>query len=205
MPEPQGKAVYLTYEEAANLIDAVDQKAPHLVDLVDLAVQTGCRKKELLELEWDRIDWQNNEIILEAKHTKSAKPRKVPINPSSRSVLIRRASTRSECCPSTPWVFFHIEKCRNTEVGDRIKDVKTAVRSACKRAGLTGVTFRTLRHTCGSWLGQMSCVGALTIRDLLGHSSVTMTDRYMHSDQADLHDAVHKLEKFRSHSGHSAR
>ena len=48
-----------------------------------------------------------------------------------------------------------------------------------------------------------SLVGALTIRDLLGHSSVTMTDRYMHSDQADIHDAVHKLEKFRSHSGHA--
>ena len=47
-----------------------------------------------------------------------------------------------------------------------------------------------------------SLVGALTIRDLLGHSSVTMTDRYMHSDQADIHDAVRKLEKFRSHSGH---
>ena len=44
----------------------------------------------------------------------------------------------------------------------------------------------------------------LTIRDLLGHSSVTMTDRYMHGDQADIHDAVRKLEKFRSHSGHSA-
>jgi integrase len=90
-------------------------------------------------------------------------------------------------------------------VGDRIKDVKTAVRSACKRAGFTGVTFHTLRHTCASWLGQMSGVEALTIRDLLGHSSVTMTDRYMHSDQADLHDAVQMLEKFRSHSGHSAR
>ena len=50
----------------------------------------------------------------------------------------------------------------------------------------------------------MSGVEALTNRDLLGHSSVTMTDRYMHSDQADLHDSVHKLEKFRSHSGQSA-
>ena len=87
-------------------------------------------------------------------------------------------------------------------MGDRIKDVKTAVRSASKRAGLTGVTFHTLRHTCGSWLGQTSCVGALTIRDLGGHSSVMMTDRYMHSDQSDIYDAVHKLEKFRSHSGH---
>ena len=30
-----------------------------------------------------------------------------------------------------------------------------------------------------------------------------MTDRYMHGDQADLHDAVRKLENYRSHSGHT--
>ena len=172
------------------------------MDLIDLAVQTGCRRKELLELEWDRIDWQKNEIILEAHHTKSAKARRVPLSSSARGVLIRRASIRSECCPSTPWVFFHLRRARNTEIGDRIKDVKTAMRSVCRRVGLEGVTFHTLRHTCASWLGQMSGVEALTIRDLLGHSSVSMTDRYMHSDRADIHDAVHKLEKFRSHSGH---
>ena len=62
-----------------------------------------------------------------------------------------------------------------------------------------------LRHVCASWLGQMQGVEALTIRDLLGHSSVPMTDRYMHGDQADMHDAVRKLETFRSHSGHSVR
>ena len=62
-----------------------------------------------------------------------------------------------------------------------------------------------LRHVCASWLGQMQGVEALTIRDLLGHSSVTMTDRYMHGDQAHLHDAVHKLDNFRAHSGHSVR
>ena len=62
-----------------------------------------------------------------------------------------------------------------------------------------------LRHAFASWLGQTQGVEALTIRDLLGHSSVTMTDRYMHGDQAHLHDAVHKLDNFRAHSGHSAR
>ena len=50
-----------------------------------------------------------------------------------------------------------------------------------------------LRHVCASWLGQMQGVEALTIRDLLGHSSVTMTDRYMHGDQADMQDASWKL------------
>jgi integrase len=49
------------------------------------------------------------------------------------------------------------------------------MRSACRRVGLEGVTFHTLRHTCASWLGQMSGVEALTIRDLLGHILVTVT------------------------------
>jgi len=39
----------------------------------------------------------------------------------------------------------------------------------------------------------------------LGRSSVAMTDRYVHGDQADLHDAVPKLKNFRSHFGHSVR
>ena len=202
LSEPCGKTIFLSRDNATELIGSIDQKAPHLVDLIVLAVQTGCRRKELLELEWKRVDWSKNEIILERKHTKSAKPRQVPLSPLARSVLIRRESVRSAHCPDTPWVFFHLQRGRNTEVGDRIKDVKRAMRSACKRAGLEGVTFHTLRHTCASWLGQMSGVEALTIRDLLGHSSVTMTDRYMHSDHADLHDAVSKLEMFQSRFGH---
>jgi hypothetical protein len=32
-----------------------------------------------------------------------------------------------------------------------------------------------------------------------------MTDRYMNGDQADLHDAVHKLGGFRAHFGNSVR
>ena len=60
-----------------------------------------------------------------------------------------------------------------------------------------------LRHACAPWLGQMQGVEALSIRDLLGRSSVAMTDRYMHGDQADLWDAVHKLGNFRAHSGRS--
>ena len=62
----------------------------------------------------------------------------------------------------------------NTAVDDRIKDVKTALRSACKRAGLTGVTFCTLRHACGSWLGNRSGVrvpsGAPLSQGVMAHS-----------------------------------
>ena len=77
------------------------------------------------------------------------------------------------------------------------------MRTVCKRVGLEGITFHTLRHTCASWLAQAPGVQALSIRDLLGHRSIAMTDRYMHSDQADIHDAVGRLEPIRSQSGHT--
>ena len=46
-------------------------------------------------------------------------------------------------------------------------------------------------------------IEVLDYRDFGASRSVTMTDRYMNSDQANIHDTVHKLEKFRSHSGHA--
>ena len=130
----------------------------------------------LLQLEWQRVDFKRNEIILRAEDTKTAKPRRVPMNEAARVVLLRRAGIRAEICPDTPWVFFHARRVRNKEIGDRIGDIKRSIKSAAKRVGLEGVTFHTLRHTCASWLGQEG-IGSLTIRDILGHTSIRTTDR----------------------------
>ena len=46
-------------------------------------------------------------------------------------------------------------------------------------------------------------IEVLNYRDFGTSRSVTMTDRHMNSDQANIQDTVHKLEKFRSHSGHA--
>ena len=193
LAEPRTKVNVLTFEEAAKMITAVDKTAPHAVDLIDLALQTGCRKKELLSLEWARVDFGNEEIVLREEDTKTSQPRIVPMNQAARRILVRRAALRSELCPNTPWVFFHTRRTRNREIGDQINDVKKSIKTAAERAGLEKVTFHTLRHTCASWLAQQG-VASLTIRDILGHASVKMTDRYMHSDKQSLHDAVATLE-----------
>ena len=192
LPEPKTKLTTLTYSDAAKMIGAVNQQAPHTVDLIDLGCQTGCRKNELLQLEWQRVDFKRNEIILRAEDTKTAKPRRVPMNEAARVVLLRRARIRAEICPDTPWVFFHVRRVRNKEIGDRIGDVKRSIKSAARRVGLEGVTFHTLRHTCASWLGQEG-IGSLTIRDILGHTSIRTTDRYLHSQGQQLHQAVAAL------------
>jgi len=98
-----------------------------------------------------RVDLKRNKIILRAEDTKTAKPRRVPMNEAARVVLLRRARIRAEICPDTSWLFFHVRRDCNKEIGDRIGDVKRSIKSVAKRVGPEGVTFRTLRHTCASW------------------------------------------------------
>ena len=57
----------------------------------------------------------------------------------------------------------------------------------------------TLRHTCESWL-VMAGRPLIEVRDLLGHSTVKMTERYAHLAPENLVDAVSSLEN-RLHYG----
>ena len=202
--ESEGRLRWLTREEANALIEAAKvlprdgHPAFHLADFIVLALHTGCRSGELLGLEWDRVDLRNNLIRLEAKHTKSGKGRSVPINGSARAVLLNRARHRAEHCPDSPWVFVHSNPHWK---GQRIHSVKKAFAAACKRAQLEDCTPHTLRHTCASWM-VMAGRPLMEVRDILGHSTVKMTERYAHLAPENLRNAVNVLED-RSHFGHT--
>ena len=193
--EPEGRVRYLSLSELVGLIRVAQTKAPHLADFIELAIQTGCRKQELLGLEWERVDLVKKTYYLEGRHTKNGKRRAIPINETARSVLIRRQHVRAEHYPASPWVFAH-------ENGDRIKDVKRSFRAACTLIGIKDFRIHDLRHTCAS-LAVSEGVPLTAIRDLLGHSSVTVTERYAHLAPENVRDAVAVLDRIRSHSGHT--
>ena len=75
------------------------------------------------------------------------------------------------------------------------------MRSACRRVGLEGVTFHTLRHTCASWL-VMEGVPLFEVSTLLRHASIQMTEWYAHLAPDHLHDAVTSI-KFSAHFQHT--
>ncbi len=64
----------------------------------------------------------------------------------------------------------------------------------CARLDIPRVNAHALRHSYASEL-QRRGVGTATIRDLLGHRSVAVTDRYLHSEAAGLAEAVALLDK----------
>ena len=83
--------------------------------------------------------------------------------------------------------------------GDRIKDVKRSFKTACTRVGIENFRIHDLRHTCAS-LAVSEGVSLEALRDLLGHSSVTVTERYAHLAPAKVREAVAVLDEVRSRS-----
>ena len=193
--EPEGRVRWLTREEAAALIRAAETlgKAPHLADFIRLALATGCRSGELLGLEWRRVDLSAGLIHLDGQHTKSGKRRSIPINADARDALVSRARVRAQHHPGSPWVFATLR-------GERIGSLKTSFASACRLAGITNFRIHDLRHTCAAWLVSAG-VPLPDVRDLLGHSSVTMTERYAHLAPENVRKAVARIEGL-SRSGH---
>ena len=75
--EPEGRLRWISRAEADVLICEAkkEPKSQHLADFIRLALNTGCRKNELLKLTWDRVDLTANVLRLEGRDTKNGKRR----------------------------------------------------------------------------------------------------------------------------------
>ncbi len=193
--EPEGRVRWITRSEGQALIAAAARtKSKVLPDFIRLALHTGCRKGELLGLEWRRVDLRERLIYLEAEHTKAGRRRSVPLNDEAYAAVISRANFRAQHCPASPWVFCNRE-------GRQVKDVKRGFARACRPVGIEDFRIHDLRHTCAAWL--VSAGAALAeVRDLFGHSSITMTERYAHLAPENIRGAVGLLDSTRSRFGH---
>lgn len=184
----EGRIRWIIRAEAANLIRAAEseKKAPHLPDFIELGLNTGCRKQEMLGLEWRRVDLQERLIYLEAENVKEGRRSSVPLNEAAYQAILSRARFRAQHCPGSSWVFCD-------EHGERIASIDTSFATACKRAGIADFHPHDLRHTCAAWLVQAG-VPLAEIRDLLRHSTVQVTEKYAHLAPQNVRAAVAVLD-----------
>jgi len=197
LKEDEGRTRWISREEAELLIQTAESepKAQHLADFIRLALNTGCRSGELLGLEWRRVNLQERLLFLEADHTKAGKRRSVPLNEMARQAILNRLRFRAKHCPASPWVFAKQD-------GTRITLVRRSFKTACRRAGIEDFNIHDLRHTCAAWLVGIG-VPLAEVRDLLGHASVVVTERYAHLSPDNVRAAVAQLDKPMSRFGHA--
>lgn len=167
----------LTEDEEKRLVESC---CDHMKDIVTFAVNTGMRLGEILNLKWANVDMKSE--IIKVEFTKSAKTRIVPMN-GTVSAMLSRPRKRGEA-----YVF------TNPDSKDKFREIKRSFKTGCRRAGVEGLRFHDLRHTFASRLVRNGVdIGA--VRKLLGHSTLLVTQRYIHSDEKTLRSAVGSLVK----------
>ena len=175
----KGRLRYLSIEEADKLIEAC---APYLKPIVITALNTGLRRGELLGLRLDKnVDLGAKRITLH--ETKNGEGRYVALNDNALRALQEAARGKEKGA----LVFTRPD-------GSPCKSFRLAFEGACERAGLVDFHFHDLRHTFASHLA-MSGVDLHTIRELLGHKSMSMVMRYAHLSPGHQRRAVEALDK----------
>ncbi len=153
----------------------------YLRPMVLLTVNTGLRRGEVLQLKWSDVDLLQRKVIIRGDNAKSGKTRYVPLNDEAVSTLQRWQPSAE----ATGWVF-------PARDGGRLTSIKTSWKCVLKNAAIADFRWHDLRHHFASRL-VMKGVDLNTVRELLGHSDLSMTLRYAHLSPEHKADAVARL------------
>ncbi len=166
---------YLEKEEIKRLLENCPD---YLKPIVLVALNTGMRQGEILNLEWPDIDFHQELIYI--NDSKSGEPRKIPMNSITLAALGQRKKGRG-----SSYVFSNKE-------GEPFRKVYKGFKAALRRAEISNFTFHDLRHTFASHL-VMNGTDLKTVQELLGHKTFKMTLRYAHLSSDHKRNAVDKL------------
>jgi integrase len=169
---------FLSGAEEETLLGAC---SPYLEDLVLFAINTGLRLNEILNLRWEEVDLDNGVVKMLVQ--KNRRMLEVPLNEKALAVVKGWHGLR-KC----EYVFY------NPETGGQWKDLWLGLQKACRKAGINDVTWHTFRHTFASRLTRAGA-DLVTVKELLGHSSVSVTMRYAHTNRDSKIRAVKLLNQ----------
>jgi integrase len=173
---------YLLPEEEPRLMAELSGPRAHLRPAVIVALGTGMRLGEQLRMKRSQVDFLRN--IVTARKTKNGRPRDIPMNDEVRETLAEL------CKDKRPDAYVFVSPKDDDE---RQREVKKGFHTACRLAGIEGLIWKDLRATFGTRLAEAGC-DAFTIAQLLGHSDVRVTMRYVRSVEETKRAAVEAIK-----------
>jgi integrase len=179
---------YLTKDDAAILLAALKQKNVKIWQISLLSLSTGMRAGEIFKLRGEHINLAEKSIRIVD-----------PKNGRNRSVYIPETAfdMLKNCCLEHGKLVF--PNTRGKQYNEIPRAFRTTVKELGFNVGLTDprdlVVFHTLRHSFASWLVQKD-QPLIVVSELLGHSTLMMTKRYVHLSSERLMKATTVLNAF---------
>ena len=172
---------FLSRTEIGRLHSALDahrgrESGRQQAEIIRLLLLTGCRKGELVNLQWSEIDGD----ILRLRDSKTG-PRTVFLNAHARTILSCQPRTGSAFVfpsPTDP------SKARTSEL--------SLWRKVRRQAGIEDVRLHDLRHSFASH-AVMQNVPLPVVSRLLGHTGTRMTLRYAHVGDREIEEAAERV------------
>jgi integrase len=165
-----------TAEEEATILGHCKEGC-FMSNLLIVLIDTGMRLGEALAITVDHLDWELNLIVLTPEITKSAKARSIPMTKRVRATLWDNLGD-----PALP--IFNVKMAA-------VEKQWISIRK--KMGGGPDMVLHALRHTYASRLVQAG-VDLYIVKELLGHSTFSVTERYAHLNPRKLRDAMAVLE-----------
>lgn len=199
--EARGRVRFLDDSERERLLQACKESPnPYLYPIVLLAISTGMRFSEIINLTHSDVCFQRRQIILH--ETKNGERRSVPIAGQAFEVLLQLSKTsRIDSLLLFPKVrsksdAHAIPKDNITKVQKVQKpaQIRSAWVNAIKKASLKDFRFHDLRHCAASYLA-MSGASLAEISEILGHKTLSMVKRYAHLSDSHKHSVIDRMNQ----------
>lgn len=190
LPETDSREIirYLSPEERNRLFIALDEREKrqgkdYLKPAVILSLNTGIRRKALLSLTWEDVNFHTRMITLRSSTSKKQKLDHVPLNSLAYKTLSEWKKLQKD---DNPLVF------PNPKTGSKMHDCRNSWKKLLRDAEIENFRWHDMRHDFASQL-VMRDVSILTVKKLMTHSKLEMTLRYAHLAPKKRKEAVEKL------------
>ena len=181
---------FLSFTEADLLLNELRKHSEILYSMALLSLHCGLRIGEILNLKWRDLDFEHEIItIFDAKNMRNMGPKK-----SYMTIVVKEMLRDKTQGTPDSYVFMQRSGERYNEVPQLYRLITNRLFNAGIKDSRHRVVFHTLRHTFASWLA-LQGESLFTIRELLGHKSFAMTQRYTHLIPDEKRRAAVMLDK----------
>ncbi len=178
---------FLSLNESMRLLEASDNSdSKRDYCIITLLLNCGMRLSELVGINIGDIDFYENRIRILGKGNKE---RMVYLNKACIDALKNYLEVRKKNPKAVNEPALFISN-RNSRISRR--RVQQVVENTIKNAELDGKGYTThkLRHTAATLMYQYGGADILTLKELLGHSSISTTEIYTHLNNEQVMNAV---------------